>query len=130
MVRTGKEKLKLRRSISALPRAKQKGAEGARVEHCSKNCLSFHPVVARTSAHEFAFAPVIENEESVRVERRKQITLLAAGLMQSLLFDLQAHHLLTFGVALTGVVLVSLVASLLPARQASSVEPMQALRTE
>jgi putative ABC transport system permease protein len=56
--------------------------------------------------------------------------LLAVGLMRSLLFDLQARDPLTFGVAFAVVVLVSLIGSLLPARQASSLEPMQALRTE
>ncbi|HEV2115340.1 MAG TPA: ABC transporter permease [Terriglobales bacterium] len=58
------------------------------------------------------------------------IALLAAGLMQSLLFGLQARDPMTFAIAFSVVGLVTLAASFAPARRASTVEPMQALRTE
>lgn len=58
------------------------------------------------------------------------IALISAGLMKSLLFGLQPRDPLTFIVAFATVVLVSLVASFLPARRASSIAPVQALRVE
>ncbi len=50
--------------------------------------------------------------------------------MESLLFGLKPRDPLTFGGALLTVVVVALAASFLPARQAASIAPMQALRTE
>jgi len=58
------------------------------------------------------------------------IALVSAGMMQSMLFGLQSRDPLTFGVAFFMVTLVSLAASFLPARQAASIAPMRALRTE
>ena len=58
------------------------------------------------------------------------IALFSAGLMESLLFGLKPRDPVTFAVSLVVVVLVSLVASFLPARQAASIEPMKALRSE
>ncbi len=58
------------------------------------------------------------------------IALGSAGMMQSMLFGLQPRDPLTFGAAFFMVALVSLAASFLPARQAASVAPMRALRTE
>ncbi len=58
------------------------------------------------------------------------IALMSAGFMRSLLFGLQPRDPGTFVIALVMLVLVSLAASLLPARRASSIAPMQALRTE
>jgi ABC-type antimicrobial peptide transport system permease subunit len=58
------------------------------------------------------------------------IALVSAGTMQSMLFGLQSRDPLTFGVAFLMVTLVSLAASFLPARQAASIAPMRALRTE
>jgi predicted permease len=58
------------------------------------------------------------------------VAVLAAGLMRSLLFGLQLHDPIVFGAAFLMVVLVTLAASFWPARQAASVEPIQALRTE
>jgi ABC-type antimicrobial peptide transport system permease subunit len=56
--------------------------------------------------------------------------LLLAGIMRSLLFGLQPRDPVTFAVAFALVVCVTLAASFLPARQAASIEPMRALRTE
>jgi ABC-type lipoprotein release transport system permease subunit len=50
--------------------------------------------------------------------------------MRSLLFGLQPRDPGTFIGAFVVVVLVSLAASFLPARQAAGIAPMQALRTE
>jgi len=58
------------------------------------------------------------------------IALLSAGVMRSLLYRLQPRDPLTFCVSFVIVVLVTLAASFLPARQAASIEPMQALRME
>ena len=58
------------------------------------------------------------------------MALISAGFMESLLFGLKPRDPLTFGGALLTVVVVALAASFLPARQAASIAPMQALRTE
>lgn len=58
------------------------------------------------------------------------IALFSAGLMESLLYGLKARDPLTFLVSLVLVILVGLAASFLPARQAASIEPMKALRSE
>ena len=58
------------------------------------------------------------------------MALISAGFMESLLFGLKPRDPLTFGGALLTVVVVALAASLLPARQAASIAPMQALRRE
>jgi predicted permease len=53
-----------------------------------------------------------------------------ARLMQSMLFGVVPADGVSFTVALIGVPLIALVASLIPARRAASVEPMVALRNE
>lgn len=58
------------------------------------------------------------------------IALMSAGLMKSLLFGVQPRDPGTFATASGVVILVSLSASLLPARRAASIAPMNALRTE
>lgn len=58
------------------------------------------------------------------------LALIFAGMMESLLFGLKPRDPITFAAAFGLVVLVSLAASLLPARQAASIAPMQALRME
>jgi ABC-type antimicrobial peptide transport system permease subunit len=47
-----------------------------------------------------------------------------------MLFGLQPRDPVTFSIAFFMVTLVSLAASFLPARQAASIAPMRALRTE
>jgi ABC-type antimicrobial peptide transport system permease subunit len=58
------------------------------------------------------------------------IALVSAGMMESMLFGLQPRDPVTFSIAFFMVTLVSLAASFLPARQAASIAPMRALRTE
>jgi predicted permease len=58
------------------------------------------------------------------------IALPSAGWMESLLYGLKPRDPLTFIVAFVMVTVVSLASSFLPARQAASIAPMQALRTE
>jgi predicted permease len=58
------------------------------------------------------------------------IALISAGMMESMLFGLRSRDPITFIVAFFTVVLVSLTASFLPARQAAGIAPMRALRTE
>ena len=58
------------------------------------------------------------------------LTLASGGLLQSLLFGLAPRDPLTVCLASLGIVVVSLAASLVPARRAASVEPMRALRYE
>jgi predicted permease len=58
------------------------------------------------------------------------IALAFAGMMESMLFGLKSRDPITFVIAFFVVMLVSLAASFLPARQAASIAPMRALRTE
>jgi len=58
------------------------------------------------------------------------IAITSAGFMKSLLFGLQPRDPLTFVFAFLVLMLVSVTASLLPARRTASIAPMQALRTE
>ena len=58
------------------------------------------------------------------------IALLSGGVMQTMLYGLQRRDPLTIIVSLVVVGIVTFAASLLPARQAASVEPMRALRAE
>jgi predicted permease len=54
----------------------------------------------------------------------------ASKLMASMLYKLPAHDPVSLFAAALGIVAVSLVAALIPAQRAASVEPMQALRME
>src|SRR5437868_4473889 len=54
----------------------------------------------------------------------------ATRLLQSMLFGLKPSDPLTFGVALGSLIAVALLASMLPARRATQVDPMAALRYE
>jgi ABC-type antimicrobial peptide transport system permease subunit len=47
-----------------------------------------------------------------------------------MLYGVTPGDLVAFGLALTGLVLVALIGSVLPARRAASVDPAVALRTE
>lgn len=84
-----------------------------------------------------------ERREVLWMILRDSLILVAAGLlvglplawftsklMASMLYNLSAHDPLSFIAAGLGVLAVSIVAALIPARCAASVEPMQALRTE
>jgi ABC-type antimicrobial peptide transport system permease subunit len=51
-------------------------------------------------------------------------------LLRAQLFDLSPHDPLTIAVAVAAIVSVSAIAGLLPARRASKVDPMVALRAE
>ena len=55
---------------------------------------------------------------------------LAGRAMQSVLFDIPALHLASFTATAALLAVVSLAASLLPARRAASVNPMEALRSD
>jgi ABC-type antimicrobial peptide transport system permease subunit len=56
--------------------------------------------------------------------------IAGARLLRSMLFGLQPGDPLTIAGALAGIAAVALVASFVPARRASSVDPMVALRSE
>jgi predicted permease len=58
------------------------------------------------------------------------LAVAGARVLRSTLFGLGPGDPLTFTAALTGVAFVALAGSLIPARRAASVDPMQALRTE
>jgi putative ABC transport system permease protein len=55
---------------------------------------------------------------------------LLAGVMQTLLYEVQPTDPLTFGVVALGLLVVAAVASYLPARRATKVSPLIALRTQ
>jgi ABC-type lipoprotein release transport system permease subunit len=56
--------------------------------------------------------------------------LLAGHYLQSQLYEVKGYNVSTLVVACAVLALSALVASALPARRASNVEPMQALRTD
>ena len=58
------------------------------------------------------------------------LAFAAARLLKAMLFGLSAADPLTFLLALIGIAGVALLSALLPARRASSVDPMVALRYE
>ncbi|HEV2383473.1 MAG TPA: ABC transporter permease, partial [Terriglobia bacterium] len=58
------------------------------------------------------------------------LAIAGARLLRSTLFGLGPNDPLSFGAALAGIVVVTLLASLIPARRAASVDPMLALRME
>ena len=58
------------------------------------------------------------------------LAFFTGHLMESMLFGLKSYDVLSFSVALIGVTCIGVAASWVPARRASSIEPMQALRTE
>jgi len=58
------------------------------------------------------------------------LALAAGTAAASMLYGLKPSDPLTLGAAITGMIVVAIVASLLPAQRASSVHPMEALREE
>ena len=58
------------------------------------------------------------------------IAFLTSRLLRSMLFGVGPNDPLTFVGALVAVTLVALAASLIPARNAASIDPMKALRAE
>jgi predicted permease len=58
------------------------------------------------------------------------LTLLAARPLKSMLFQMSPFDPVSFAIAVTAMIAVSICATLVPARRAASIEPMQALRTE
>ena len=57
-------------------------------------------------------------------------TLLSATVMKSMLYHVPVRDGVTFTGAFVGVLLITLLATLLPARQAAQVQPLEALRSE
>jgi ABC-type antimicrobial peptide transport system permease subunit len=58
------------------------------------------------------------------------LALAAGTAAASMLYGLKPGDPLTLGAAITGMIIVALLASLLPAQRASTVHPMEALREE
>ena len=56
--------------------------------------------------------------------------VFATRLMSSLLFEVDALDPVVLVLAAVSILLLALVASLVPARRAASIEPLEALRTE
>jgi ABC-type antimicrobial peptide transport system permease subunit len=56
------------------------------------------------------------------------VAIAGARLMRSMLFGVQPGDMISFLLALFGVILVALAASIIPARRAMQVDPMVALR--
>lgn len=58
------------------------------------------------------------------------LTIGSARLMRSMLFGVQPGDMVSFAIALLGVILVALTASIIPARRAAALDPIVALRYE
>ncbi len=58
------------------------------------------------------------------------LAIAAARLLRARLFGLQPEDPLSFGLAIAGITIVTIAATLLPARRALSVDPMLALRSD
>jgi ABC-type antimicrobial peptide transport system permease subunit len=58
------------------------------------------------------------------------IALIGARYLRSLLFGITTHDPLSFAVATTSLLAVALLAALLPARRATQIDPIVALRQE
>ena len=58
------------------------------------------------------------------------VAMAGARLMRSMLFGVQPGDMISFLLALFGVVLVALAASIIPARRAAALDPIVALRCE
>jgi putative ABC transport system permease protein len=58
------------------------------------------------------------------------LALAAGTAAASMLYGLKPRDPLTLGAAITGMIIVALLASLLPAQRAATVHPMEALREE
>ena len=58
------------------------------------------------------------------------IALVAGRMVQPMLFQVSAHDPVTFVLVVAILVLVSVIASVLPARRAASVDPVIALKAE
>jgi ABC-type antimicrobial peptide transport system permease subunit len=58
------------------------------------------------------------------------LAFFAVKALQSMLFGVEVHHPQTFAAAVAGIAAVALIASLIPALRAASVDPMVALREE
>jgi predicted permease len=84
-----------------------------------------------------------QREQIVWMVLRDSLVLTAIGLvigiplaafvtktLSSALFGVKVHDVTSYGLAIVGVVLVALVASVVPARKAASVDPLNALRAE
>ena len=56
--------------------------------------------------------------------------LLTSRILHSSLFGISGHDLVSYGAACFVLVVTAMIASLIPARRASLVSPMEALRTE
>ncbi len=57
-------------------------------------------------------------------------TLWATNLLQSLLFGINKRDPITYATVAGGVILIAILANLLPARRAATIDPMSALRSE
>ena len=58
------------------------------------------------------------------------LALLSGWLISSQLFEVKGHDPLALGLAAVLLAACALIAGLVPARRAASIDPMQALRTE
>jgi len=56
--------------------------------------------------------------------------IATAGLLGTLLFGVNAREPLVYVAVAAGVLLIGLLANIIPARRAASVDPMRALRSE
>jgi putative ABC transport system permease protein len=58
------------------------------------------------------------------------VSIFSARVLESFLFDISAHDPFTYGAVSAGFIAITLLASYLPARRASKVDPIIALRQD
>ena len=58
------------------------------------------------------------------------LTLLAVRPLRAMLYQMSPFDPMSFALAIAAMFVVAIVATVIPARRAASIEPMQALRTE
>jgi putative ABC transport system permease protein len=109
----------------------------------SSNGVIAFPVAQRTHEIGVRLALGADRSDILRLVMGRSLRLIIAGivlglmlalvatrLLANLLFGVRAHDPATFGVSEVLLVIVALIATLVPARTASRVDPMVALRCE
>ena len=93
--------------------------------------VSFHVINAGHEVHELVIlkSDVAPDQQHLRHRKRRRMPQ-TTRLMSSMLYDISPRDPLTFGLVPLVLVAAALAASFFPARRATLVEPVEALRTD